>query len=400
VEIYLDNSATTKVLPEVAAAMAKTMVEDYGNPSSLHGKGVASERLLTTARRQIATLAGVDAGEIFFTSGGTEANNWAIRGAALQRQGRGRHIITTQIEHPSVLASCQLLEEEGFAITYLPVNQEGLVSGEDLRAALRKDTILLSIIHTNNEVGTIQPIEEFGQIMKELAPQALFHVDGVQSFGKLPIPIRRAKIDLLSITAHKIHGPKGSGALYIKQGVVIKPLLVGGEQEGQRRGGTENLPGIVGFGLAAEKAGKSIAKLDQMAELKKYFLACFRDFKGIHLNSSEERGLPYILNLWFDGVDKAEVLLHMLEENALYVSTGSACHSKRDNPSHVLKAMGKKEEALYGAIRVSLSVFTDREELARGAEIIKEKVRDYREFKGVNYEYRFDNQVRRDQPKG
>jgi len=381
-EIYLDNSATTRVLPEAAAAMVKTMIEEYGNPSSLHGKGVKSERLLTHARRQVGTLLGVEAGEIFFTSGGTEANNWAIRGTASQRQGRGKHIITTQIEHPSVLASCQLLEGEGFEITYLPVNQEGLVSAKDLRTAIRKDTILVSIIHANNEVGTIQPIEAFGQIIKEFAPRALFHVDGVQSFGKVSIPMREAKIDLLSITAHKIHGPKGSGALYIKQGVVIKPLLVGGEQEGQRRGGTENLPGIVGFGLAAEKAGKSIEKLAQIANLKKYFLTCFRDFKGIHLNGPEEKGLPYILNLWFDGVDRAEVLLHMLEEEGLYVSTGSACHSKRDNPSHVLKAMGKKGEALYGAIRISLSVFTDKQELASAAEIIKEKVAEYREFKG------------------
>ncbi len=381
-EIYLDNSATTRVLPEAAAAMVKTMIEEYGNPSSLHGKGVKSERLLTHARRQVGTLLGVEAGEIFFTSGGTEANNWAIRGTASQRQGRGKHIITTQIEHPSVLASCQLLEGEGFEITYLPVNQEGLVSAKDLRTAIRKDTILVSIIHANNEVGTIQPIEAFGQIIKEFAPRALFHVDGVQSFGKVSIPMREAKIDLLSITAHKIHGPKGSGALYIKQGVVIKPLLVGGEQEGQRRGGTENLPGIVGFGLAAEKAGKSIEKLAQIANLKKYFLTCFRDFKGIHLNGPEEKGLPYILNLWFDGVDRAEVLLHMLEEEGLYVSTGSACHSKRDNPSHVLKAMEKKGEALYGAIRISLSVFTDKQELASAAEIIKEKVAEYREFKG------------------
>lgn len=381
-DIYLDNSATTRALPEVADVMLKALLVDYGNPSSLHGKGVESERLLSKARKKIGDLLGVVPGEIYFTSGGTEANNWAVRGAALQRQGRGKHLITSQTEHPSVLTGFQMLEEQGFTVTYLPVDQAGLVLIEDVKSALREDTILVSIMHVNNEMGAIQPIEAFGEIIKEIAPQALFHVDGVQSFGKIPIPIHKGKIDLLSISAHKIHGPKGVGALYIKQGVTIKPLLVGGEQEDQKRAGTENAPGIIGFGVAAEKSKNRIAELGRIGELRDYFIACLRELKGFHLNGSTETGIPYILNLWFDGVDRGEVLVHMLEEKGLYVSTGSACHSKRDNPSHVLKAIGKKGEALYGAIRVSLSSFTNKEELTQAAEIIKEKVMEYREFKG------------------
>lgn len=381
-EIYLDNSATTKVLPQVTEAMLNAMLIDYGNPSSLHGKGVESERLLTAARRKIAECLGADFGEIFFTSGGTEANNWAVLGAALQRQGRGRHLITTQVEHPSVLASFQRLEENGFEVTYLPVNQEGFISVKHLKDALREETILVSIMYVNNETGTIQPIETCGQIIKEIAPHALFHVDGVQSLGKIAIPIRRGKIDLLSISAHKIHGPKGVGALYIKQGVIIKPLLVGGEQEEQRRAGTENVPGIVGFGVAAEMVKGSTENIPVIVELRDYFLDCLSDLDGFHLNGFIENSIPYILNLWFKGVDRGEILVHMLEEKGLYVSTGSACHSKRDNPSHVLKAMGKKDEALYGAIRVSLSAYTEKEELQKAAQIIKEKVLEYREFKG------------------
>lgn len=381
-EIYFDNSATTRVLPEVVAAMVQAMEKEYGNPSSLHGKGVAADRLLKEARHCIASLLGVSKEEIFFTSGGTEANNWAIIGAARQRQSRGRHLITTQIEHPSVLAAFEYLEQEGFQVTYLPVNGEGLISVTDLENALSQETILVSVMQVNNEVGTVQPIEEIGSLVKKLAPHALFHVDGVQAFGKLPIPIRRGEIDLLSLSAHKVHGPKGIGALYIRKGVVIAPFHVGGEQESMMRAGTENVPGIVGFGVAAQAIAQDHGKTGRLEELGIKLREGLKSIKGCHVNGSLTESVPYIINTWFEGVDRGEVLVHMLEEKGLYVSTGSACHSRRDDPSHVLKAMGKKDEALYGAIRISLSPYNTGAEVEEAIEILKKTVEEYRDFKG------------------
>ncbi|NLL17776.1 MAG: cysteine desulfurase [Clostridia bacterium] len=380
--IYLDNSATTRVLPEVIKAMVQAMETEYGNPSSLHGIGVAAERLLQAARNNIASLLGVPAGEIFFTSGGTEANNWAITGAARQRKSRGKHLITTQIEHASVLASFQYLEQEGFRVTYLPVNEEGLVSTGDLQAALSNDTILVSVMQVNNEVGTIQPVNEIGSLVRKLAPQALFHVDAVQAFGKIPVKPQQWNVDLLTVSAHKIHGPKGVGALYIRKGVVIAPLLVGGEQEGKLRAGTENVPGIVGFGEAAKAASQRFEDVTLLQELGTLLREGLGRITGCHVNGSLTDGVPYVVNTWFEGVDRGEVLLHMLEERGLYVSTGSACHSRRDDPSHVLKAMGKKDEALYGAVRLSLSPFNTPAEIEQAVEIMAAVVAEYRDFKG------------------
>lgn len=380
--IYFDNSATTRVLPEAVEAMVRVMEIEYGNPSSLHGKGVAADRLLKEARDCIASLLGVSKEEIFFTSGGTEANNWAIMGAARQRRSRGKHLITTQIEHPSVLAAFEYLEQEGFQVTYLPVNAEGLISVTDLENALSQETILVSVMQVNNEVGTIQPIEEIGPLVKKLAPHALFHVDGVQAFGKVPIPIHRGNIDLLSLSAHKVHGPKGIGALYIRKGVVIAPFHVGGEQENRMRAGTENVPGIVGFGIAAKAIARGQWEAGYLAGLGMKLREGLKGIEGCHINGSSTGSVPYIINTWFEGVDRGEVLVHMLEEKGLYVSTGSACHSRRDDPSHVLKAMGKKNEALYGAIRLSLSPFNTEAEVEEAIEILKTTVQEYRDFKG------------------
>lgn len=381
-DIYLDNSATTRVLLEAAKAMVQAMETEYGNPSSLHGKGVAAERLLQEARHNIASLLGVSAGEIFFTSGGTEANNWAITGAARQRKSRGKHLVTTQIEHASVLVPFQYLEQEGFRVTYLPANEEGLVSTEDLQAVLSEDTILVSIMQVNNEVGTVQPIKEMGSLVKELAPQALFHVDAVQAFGKVPVNPYQGKIDLMTVSAHKIHGPKGVGALYIRKGAVIAPLLVGGEQEGKMRAGTENVPGIIGFGVAVQAAARRMEDPAPMEALGARLREGLSQIKGCHFNGSPKASVPQIVNAWFEGVDRGEVLVHMLEERGLYVSTGSACHSRRDTPSHVLKAMGKKEEALYGAIRISLSPLNTMTEIEQAVEILAAAVAEYRDFKG------------------
>lgn len=382
--IYFDNSATTQVLPQVAAAMTEAMVAEYGNPSSLHGLGVAGERLLHKSREIIAKVLKVEPGEIYFTSGGTEANNWAIISTARQRQGRGKHLITTQIEHPSVLGAFNYLAEEGFQVSYLPVNEEGLVSPTALEDALTEETILVSIIGVNNETGMIQPIEEMGLMIKKLASHALFHVDWVQGFGKIPLEPEKAQIDLLTISAHKIHGPKGSGALYLKKNLVIPPLLVGGEQERKLRAGTENVPGIVGFGVAVEAGARSYSdKL--MEEMGDYLMEGLKTIPGCHFNGNRtlvNHRAPYIINTWFEGVDRGEVLIHMLEEQGLYVSSGSACHSRRQEPSHVLQAMGKEKEALYGAIRLSLSHLNTLDEIQRAIDIIKHGVVEYRDFRG------------------
>lgn len=380
--IYLDNSATTKVLPEIATAMAEVMITEYGNPSSLHGKGVKAERRIRQSREKVAALLGASSAEIFFTSGGTEANNWAILGTVGQKQGQGKHLVTTQTEHPSVLAAFQYLEQEGFRVTYLPVDEEGLVSLGDLEDAMTPETILVSIMQVNNETGTVQPIENFASLVKKIAPRALFHVDGVQALGKIPMDLSKGNIDLLTVSAHKIHGPKGVGALYIKKGVTILPLLIGGEQEGRLRAGTENVPGIVGFGIAAAKASSIWEKSDLAKEMQLTLQAGLEAIPGCYLNGARKKRTSYILNVWFEGVDRGEVLVHMLEEKGLYVSTGSACHSRRDEPSHVLKAMGKEAEALYGAIRLSLSPFNTANETEKAVEIIKEAIVEYRDFKG------------------
>ncbi|NLC37830.1 MAG: cysteine desulfurase [Clostridia bacterium] len=383
-DIYLDNSATTPVLPEVVEAMGQVMLSAYGNPSSLHGKGLQAENLIRESRRRVAEVLGAEPQEIFFTSGGTEANNWAVLGAARRRRGRGRHLVTSSIEHASVLHAFQLLEDEGFQVTYLPVNEKGLLELEDLDRALQRETVLVSVMHVNNEVGSVQNLAEIGFLIREKAPDAVFHVDAVQGFGKLPLNPAVSSIDLMSLSAHKIHGPKGTGALYIRKGVFLDALLVGGEQEGGLRAGTENVPGIVGMGLAAEKAGKNLAVNSGILwHLKKELVRGILAIPGARINGPDwEEGAPHILNVYFEGVDRGEVLVHMLEEKGIYVSTGSACHSRRAEPSHVLKAMGLKKEGLFGAIRISLSPFNTLEQIQEALELLAEVVGEFRELKG------------------
>lgn len=379
-EIYLDNSATTRALPEVAQAVSAALENNYGNPSSLHGKGVAAERAVRQARAAVASLLGVKAEEIFFTSGGTEANNWALRGVALSHRRRGNHVITTAVEHPSVLRACQELEAEGYQVTYLPVDRTGEISPDDLASALSPETILVSVMHVNNEVGAVQPLQQVGALLRKREPKPVFHVDAIQGYGKLPLNPYDLGIDLVSVSAHKIHGPKGVGALFIREGVRLKPLIVGGEQEANLRAGTENVPGIVGLGSAAAAArGRMSQGLEHMRGLKTALASrVMGEIPGARLNGpSPEQGAPHILNLSFPGV-KGEVLIHTLETDGIYVSTGSACHSRRNDPSHVLVAMGLKKKELDGAIRFSFSHLNTPEEIDMVAERLVEAVRDLR----------------------
>ncbi|KUO49109.1 MAG: hypothetical protein APF76_01460 [Desulfitibacter sp. BRH_c19] len=375
-EIYLDNSATTQVLPQIVDRMTEAMLKNYGNPSSLHRKGFESEKELKKTRSTLGDILKTGSSSIYFCSGGTEANNWAIKSTARRYKKRGNHLITTKIEHASVLHSFKELEEEGFEVTYLPVNDKGVISLEDLKGLLKEETILISIMHVNNEVGSIMPIEDIGKILRE--SKALFHVDAIQSFCKLDIWPEKWGIDLLSLSGHKIHGPKGIGALYINDKLNIPALIVGGEQEAGKRSGTENVQGIVGLGEAAKIIkGHGNSKIIQ---LKNSLLNGLKKISGVHFNGQPEDYHTPIINVWFQGVDKAEVLLHMCEEDGLFVSTGSACHSRHPKPSHVLKAIGAKNEALYGAIRLSIGHQNQEHEMEQAAAIIEKRVKELRQL--------------------
>lgn len=375
--VYLDNSATTPVRPEVLAAMEEALKTTFGNPSASHGLGLAAEKAVRRAREQVAGVLGAAPEEIVFTSGGTEANNLALKGVARAMRRRGRHIITSAVEHPSVLNACRQLEEEGFEVTYLPVNAHGLVAPERVAAALRPDTILVSIMHVNNEVGAVQPVEAIGRILAQRPQKVYFHVDAVQSFARLPLKPASWNIDLLSASAHKIHGPKGVGALYVRRQTRLVPLMGGGDQEMGLRPGTENVPGIVGFGVAAALAAEEAAEATRrMAALRqRLWEGISRALPQARYNGPPlEAAAPHILNVSF-GV-RAEVLLHSLEAVGIYVSSGAACHSRRPDPSHVLKAMGLAGQDLESAIRFSLSFLTTAEEvdytIAKLAEIVPE----------------------------
>jgi len=379
--IYLDNSATTQVFPQVAEKMKKILLQTYGNPSSLHKLGFEAEKELKEARRVFGNILKVNPATIYFCSGGTEANNWAIKQTARRYKKRGNHLITTKVEHPSVVSSFKELEEEGFCVTYLSVDENGLISMDELKSVLSQETILVSIMHVNNEIGTVLPVKEIGSILRE--KNVIFHVDGVQSFGKLDIFPEEWGVDLLSFSAHKIHGPKGVGALYINNKTQVSSLLVGGGQENGKRAGTENVPGITGFCEAAKTlVGLTMKDTinSQPLHLKNELVEYLKKIPGVHFNGSPEEYDTPIINLWFEGVDKAEVLLHMFEEHGLYVSTGSACHSRHQEPSHVLQATGAKDEALYGAIRLSVGYLNQEGEMKQAAEIIEKCVEEYRQL--------------------
>lgn len=362
-EAYFDNSATTRCADAVVALMQQVLLEDYGNPSSLHMKGVVAEKYIKTATEQIARTLKVAEKEIVFTSGGTESNNLALIGVALANSRAGKHIITTSIEHASVYNPLIFLEEQGYEVTYLPVDAQGVISLEALASAVREDTILVSMMHVNNEIGTIEPIEEAVKLIHEKNSRTLIHIDAIQSFGKLRIYPKRMGIDLLSVSGHKIHGPKGIGFLYVKDKTKIKPIIHGGGQQKNMRSGTENVAGIAGLGAAVEELYQDFdEKIDRLYELREYFVAGVKALEGTTINGAEGRNAaPHIISVSFSGI-RAEVLLHALEERGIYVSTGSACSSNHPAISGTLKAIGVKPELLDSTVRFSLCVESTREE--------------------------------------
>ncbi len=364
-EVYLDNSATTKAYECVGDLVRKVMCEDYGNPSSMHMKGVEAEHYIKEAKEILAKLLKVQEKEIFFTSGGTESDNLALIGAARANKRRGNHLITTSIEHPAVLNTMRYLEEEeGFRVTFLPVDRFGRVTLSDLQEALCPETILVSVMYVNNEVGSVQPVDEAAGIVKAYNREIVFHVDAVQGFGKYRIYPKRSKIDLLSISGHKIHGPKGTGVLYISEGVKIKPIVFGGEQQKNIRSGTENVPGIAGLALAAKEIYTDLEeKVARMRELKKHFIEGVTKLEDTTVHGLyDETSAPHIISVGFAGV-RSEVLLHALEEKGICVSSGSACAYNHPANSGVLKGIEAAKESLDATLRFSMSEFTTREEI-------------------------------------
>ena len=363
-EVYLDNSATTKCFEEVAGLMMKVMTQDYGNPSSMHNKGVEGEHYLRHAREVIAKNLKVNEKEILFTSGGTESDNMALIGTALANCRAGRHLITTQIEHPAVLQTMQYLENQGFTVTYLLVDENGQIRLEDLRNALTKETILVSIMHTNNEIGSLQPIAEAGDLIKKYDKSIVFHVDAVQGYGKFRIFPKRMNIDLLSVSAHKIHGPKGVGFLYINDKIKIHPILFGGGQQKGMRSGTENVPAIAGMSLAIEKVYDNLEQdIARIYEIKEYFIKGVLQIPDVKINGlTGTASAPHVVSCSVRGV-RSEVLLHALEDKGIYVSAGSACASNKPSVSATLKAIGVDKDLLDSTIRFSFSVFTTKEEI-------------------------------------
>lgn len=372
-EVYFDNSATTKVLDSVKDIVVKTMTEDYGNPSAKHLKGVEAERYIRQAREEIARTLKVKEKEILFTSGGSESNNMALIGTALANKRAGNHIITTNIEHPSVYNTLSYVESLGFEVTYLRVDSKGHISLEELKEAVRPETILVSVMYVNNEVGAVEPVEEISKIIKTANPNAIFHVDAIQGYGKFRIYPKRQGIDLLSVSGHKIHGPKGVGFLYIDEKIKVKPLIYGGGQQKGMRSGTENVPGVAGLGVAAKEAYTDFdAKMDRLYELKDYMIDRIGEIEGSHVNSERGReSAPQILSVSFDKV-RSEVLLHALEERGIYVSSGSACSSNHPAVSGTLKGIGVKKELLDSTLRFSFCVHNTKEEVDYCIDTLKE----------------------------
>lgn len=364
-EIYLDNSATTRAYPEVGDVVRKVMCEDYGNPSSMHNKGVEAEKYIKEAKETLAKIWKVQEKEVFFTSGGTESDNLAVIGAARANHRAGKHLITSSIEHPAIINTMRYLEEEeGFRVTYLPVDRYGRVKLDALKEALCDETILVSIMYVNNEVGSVQPIQEAASIVKAYNKDILFHVDAVQGFGKYHIYPKKLKVDMCSVSGHKIHGPKGTGALYIGSHVKIKPIVFGGEQQKNVRSGTENVPGIAGLSMAAKMIYDNLdEKVAKMRELKEHFIEGVSKIENTTIHGlCDETSAPHIISVGFAGV-RSEVLLHSLEDKGIYVSSGSACASNHPQISGVLKGIGAGREYLDATLRFSMSEFTTLEEI-------------------------------------
>ncbi len=388
-EIYLDNAATTKVYPQVCDLMMQMMREDYGNPSSLHMKGFQAEQAIKNASKTIAGALKVNEKEIIFTSGGTESNNMAIIGGAFANRRNGKHLITTSIEHASVYNPFIWLEKQGFEVTWLPVDENGVVSLDALKSALRDDTILVSVMAVNNEIGTIQPIDEIGKIVKGKSQEILYHVDAIQGFGKINIYPKRIGADLLSVSAHKIHGPKGIGFLYIKEKTKINPLILGGGQQKDRRSGTENVPGIVGMGEAVRLIFDDFEeKQKALYEKRDHFVDRLLNIDGVYINGFEhsvsdenyhQGPAPHVISVSFDQI-RAEVLLHALEEKGIYVSSGSACSSNHPAVSGTLKAIGIPKAYLDATIRFSMCYDTTEEELETCADVLEALLPILRKF--------------------
>lgn len=368
-KVYFDNSATTKVTDSVKDIVVKAMTEDFGNPSSMHMAGVEAEKCIKDAQDIISKILKVDSKEIYFTSGGTESNNMAIIGAAMAGKRSGNKIITTAIEHASVASPMKFLEEQGFEVTYLPVDNKGVVKLEALKEAMDEDTILVSIMQVNNEVGAIQPITEIGKIIKEVNPKVIFHVDAIQSFGKMDIKPKKDNVDILSVSGHKIHGPKGIGFVYIKKNTKLNPIILGGGQQMGVRSGTENVPGIAGIGQAAKDCYDSLEEtVEKITNLKDYLIEKLEKMEGVTINSQKgDEGAPHIVSVSFSGV-RSEVLLHALEDRGVYISAGSACSSNKPAISATLKAMGVAKELLDSTVRFSFSKTNTIEEIDYAAE--------------------------------
>lgn len=376
-EIYLDNSATTMAYPECGELVMSVMTKEYGNPSSLHRKGIEAEKIVKNAARQIADTIKVSEKEIYFLSGGTEGDNLAILGTAAAK--RGKHIISSSVEHPAVLQTLECLEKNNYAVSYIPVDSNGKIQLNQFERMIKSDTILVTCMLVNNEIGTIQPIKEMSDILKRKCPQALLHVDAVQGYGKLPFTASSLGADMITLSSHKIHGPKGMGAIYIKAGTNIKPILYGGGQQGNIRPGTENVPGIAGFGLAAEISHRNITeKSEKMRTLRNRLKqGILNSLDDVKINTPEEGAAPHILNVSFKGA-KSEVILHTLESYGIYVSSGSACSSHKKAPSYVLTAIGLDRDWIDGSIRFSLSEFTTEAEIDYAIEKTADAVKSIR----------------------
>ena len=379
--IYLDNAATTPVRSEVLEAMLPYFTQKFGNASTIYSYGREAKEALEESRKNVAQLIGANAEEIFFTSGGTESDNWALRGIAFANVKKGKHIITSSVEHHAVLHTCQDLEKQGFKITYLPVDKDGLINVKDVADAITDETILVSIMHANNEIGTIQPINEIAKAIKQKNPEIIFHTDAVQTAGKIPVNVNNLGVDLLSMSAHKIYGPKGVGALYIRKGTRIAPFMTGGAQESSRRAGTENIAGIVGFGKAAE-----LAVCEQQEQFEKLTLLRDRLMQGIlntipytRLNGHPTLRLPHNVNISFEFIEGESILLN-LDMKGICASSGSACTSGSLDPSHVLLAIGLPHEIAHGSLRLTLGRENSQEDVDYVLEVLPDIINKLRQM--------------------
>ncbi len=371
-EIYFDNSATTRPYDEVIDVMVKAMKEDYGNPSSLHNKGLDAEHIIKEATDIIAKQIKCLPEEIVFTSGGTESNNMAIIGTALAKKRKGKHIIVSSVEHASVSAVMQFLIREGFEVSYIPSDSKGIVSPEAFAGAVREDTILVSCMHVNNEIGSVMPVAEIGKAVKAKNPDVYFHVDAIQSFGKIEVLPKKMNADLVSVSGHKIHGPKGSGFLYVKKGLLLRPIIYGGGQQKSMRSGTENVPAIAGLGKAVEITFKDFeTKTAHLMNIRNRLIEGLTSIDEVYCNSDMENGAPHIASISFTGV-RAEVMLHALEDKGIYVSSGSACSSNKSKESAVLTAIGLDKARLESTLRFSFGEENTEEEVDTAIHVVKE----------------------------